>query len=176
MPGNPWGWNDPGHWGNWTYPPWSRKSRFFGPGEVRLAILSLLADGPRNGYELMKELEARSGGSYRMSAGTLYPTLQQLEDEGLIVPEPKDGKKLYQLTDLGRQEVEHEKEAIDEIWRRASHWGDWAQWMGPGTAMIAGPLAGVLKASFLAVRKGDAKTIAKVEEVLNQARQQLDAL
>ncbi len=124
----------------------------------------------------MKELEARSGGSYRMSAGTLYPTLQQLEDEGLIVPEPRDGKKLYQLTDLGRQEVEHEKETIDEIWRRASHWGDWAQWMGPGTAMIAGPIAGLLKAAFLAVRKGDAKSVAKVEEVLNRARQELSAL
>ena len=176
MPGYQWGRNDTGNWGNWTYPPWSRKARFFGPGEVRLAILSLLAEGPKNGYELMKELEARSGGSYRMSAGTLYPTLQQLEDEGLIVPEPRDGKKLYQLTDIGRQEVEHEKEAIEEIWRRASHWGDWAQWMGPGTAMIAGPIAGLLKASFLAVRKGDAKSVAKVEEILNRARQELDAL
>ena len=52
---------------------------------MRLAILSLLADGPRHGYELMKLLQERSGGVYRASAGTIYPTLQQLEDEGLVV-------------------------------------------------------------------------------------------
>lgn len=173
-----WGWNDPGNWGAWTYPPWRRRGRFFGVGEVRLAILSLLSDGPKNGYELMKELEARSGGSYRMSAGTLYPTLQQLEDEGLIRPEPKDGKKLYQLTDLGKKEVEREREAIDEIWRRASHWGDWAQWMGPGTAMIAGPLGALMKSAFRAMKHsgGDQTRTGRIQEILDRARHELDAL
>jgi DNA-binding PadR family transcriptional regulator len=62
----------------------SGPGRFFGPGEVRLALLSLVAEAPSHGYELMKKLEERSAGVYRASAGTVYPTLQQLEDEGLI--------------------------------------------------------------------------------------------
>lgn len=66
--------------------------RFFGPGEVRLALLSLLADEPMHGYQLMRRLEERSGGIYRVSAGTVYPTLQQLEDEGLIISELQDSK------------------------------------------------------------------------------------
>src|SRR3990172_740813 len=57
---------------------------FFRQGEVRLALLSLLGDGPAHGYELMKRLDERSGGMYQASAGTVYPVLQQLEDEGLI--------------------------------------------------------------------------------------------
>src|ERR1700733_6158715 len=58
-----------------SFGSWAPRSRFFGPGEVRLAILSLLTDGPRHGYELMKMLAQRSGGIYRASAGTVYPTL-----------------------------------------------------------------------------------------------------
>jgi hypothetical protein len=78
---------------------WAGGGRFFGPGEVRLALLSLLSGGPKHGYDLMKRLEARSGGMYKASAGTVYPTLQQLEDEGLVVSEAKEGKRVYQLTD-----------------------------------------------------------------------------
>jgi DNA-binding PadR family transcriptional regulator len=75
------GWGDPGHHGGG---PWGFRRRFFEPGEVRIALLSLLKDGPKHGYELMKELEARSGGMYKASAGSVYPNLQLLEDEGLI--------------------------------------------------------------------------------------------
>ena len=91
------------------------RGRFFGPGEVRLALLSLLSEGPRHGYELMKELESRSGGIYRASAGTVYPTLQQLEDEGLATSEPREGKRVYQLTDAGQRELEQETEAVERI-------------------------------------------------------------
>ena len=64
--------------------PWRR--RFFGAGEI-LAFLSLVAEGPSHGYELIKKLEERAGRVYRASAGTVYPTLQLLEDEGLIASE-----------------------------------------------------------------------------------------
>src|SRR5499425_561289 len=102
-------------WQAWTwatavpwaaYRPWNRWSRFFGAGEVRLALLSLLEEGPKHGYQLMKDLEERSGGLYRASAGAIYPTLQQLEDEGLIASETQEGKKIYRLTDSGRRELE----------------------------------------------------------------------
>ena len=65
-------------------------------GEVRLALLSLLEDGPKHGYQLMKDLEAKSGGLYRASAGATYPTLQQLEDEGLVTSEQAEGRRAYQ--------------------------------------------------------------------------------
>src|SRR5215469_14921470 len=68
--------------------PWGRGGRwgrFFGPGEIRLALLSMLEAGPKHGYELMKELETKSGGMYKASAGAIYPALQQLEDEGMVI-------------------------------------------------------------------------------------------
>src|SRR6516164_5218623 len=95
------------------------QGRFFGAGEMRLALLSLVSEGPSHGYELMKKLEERAGGIYRASAGTVYPTLQQLEDEGLVTSELRDGKKVYRLTDEGRRELEERDEAVREIWRRA---------------------------------------------------------
>jgi DNA-binding PadR family transcriptional regulator len=99
--------------GPWSERGWGGRGR--GPrarrGDVRAAILSLLAEEPRNGYQVMQEIEARSGGVWRPSPGSVYPALQQLEDEGLIRPEEVDGAKLFVLTDEGRTYVaEHERE------------------------------------------------------------------
>jgi DNA-binding PadR family transcriptional regulator len=74
-------------------------------GDVRSAVLRLLAEEPRNGYQLMQEIEERSGGRWRPSPGSVYPTLQQLEDEGLIQPFERDGTKLFELTNAGREQV-----------------------------------------------------------------------
>lgn len=71
-------------------------------GDVRTAALLLLAEEPRNGYQIMQALEERSGGAWRPSPGSVYPALQQLEDEGLIRSSEQDGRKLYELTDDGR--------------------------------------------------------------------------
>jgi DNA-binding PadR family transcriptional regulator len=73
---------------------------------VRVALLLLLAEEPRNGYQLMQEIEERSGGRWRPSPGSVYPTLQQLEDQGLIKPIDREGTKLFELTDLGREHLE----------------------------------------------------------------------
>src|SRR3984893_17776793 len=83
----------------------SGQGRFFGPGEVRLALLSMLGEAPMHGYELMKQLAERSGGIYRASAGTVYPTLQQLEDEGLVASDSKEGKRVYAITEAGSEEL-----------------------------------------------------------------------
>ncbi|MBV9471338.1 MAG: helix-turn-helix transcriptional regulator, partial [Solirubrobacterales bacterium] len=71
-------------------------------GEVRTALLLLLAEEPRNGYQLMQEIEQRSGGRWRPSPGSVYPTLAQLEDEGLIHSREADASRLFELTDAGR--------------------------------------------------------------------------
>jgi DNA-binding PadR family transcriptional regulator len=71
-------------------------------GEIRPLVLAALATRPMHGYEVMQELEARSGGRWRPSAGSVYPTLQLLADEGLVTSEEVDGRRVYQLTEAGR--------------------------------------------------------------------------
>ncbi len=109
--------------GGWGGPPFGmggggfrgrgRKAR---RGDVRAAVLLLLAEEPRNGYTIMQELEERSGGAWRPSAGSIYPALQLLEDEGLIRSEQVDGRKLLHLTDAGRGLVEQRPQDQPAPW------------------------------------------------------------
>jgi DNA-binding transcriptional ArsR family regulator len=71
-------------------------------GDVRAAVLALLAEAPHNGYQLMQEIERRSGGAWRPSPGSIYPALSQLEDEGLVRSEPEGTGRLFHLTEEGR--------------------------------------------------------------------------
>jgi DNA-binding PadR family transcriptional regulator len=157
--------------------PWAARGRFFGPGEVRLALLSLLAERPQHGYELMRSLAERSGGTYRASAGTIYPTLQQLEDEGLVVSEPVEGKRVYRVTDAGRREVEREAEAVAEIWRRADDWGDWSDLFDPGATELVRPAIELFKAALRSLsRSDDPARIDAIRSILREARQRIRAL
>jgi DNA-binding PadR family transcriptional regulator len=85
-------------------------------GDVRLAILSLLAEAPSNGYGLITSIAAKSEGAWRPSPGSVYPTLQQLVDEDLIVADESGSKSVYSLTDAGRAHVEENRAAIDAAW------------------------------------------------------------
>lgn len=76
-----------------------------GRGEVRSAVLALLAERPMHGYQIIREIEERSSGSWKPSAGSVYPTLQLLADEGLIRAEESNGRKIYSLTEAGREDV-----------------------------------------------------------------------
>jgi DNA-binding PadR family transcriptional regulator len=75
-------------------------------GDVRAAILALLLERPMHGYEMIQELEVRTSGAWRPSAGSIYPTLQLLEDEGLVTGEHSEGRRRFALTDTGRAEAE----------------------------------------------------------------------
>lgn len=154
------------------------RTRFFGRGELRLALLSLLADGPKHGYELMKELEARSGGLYRASAGSVYPTLQQLEDEDLARSHQQDGKRVYELTDAGKELVEEESGAIRRIWRRADEWGDWSYATAPEAWEVARPAMELAKAALRAVADEDADEdqVERVRKILVRARREIERL
>ena len=77
---------------------------------VRLALLMLLAEEPRNGYQLMQEIEERSGGRWRPSPGAVYPSLSQLEDEGLIGATEREGTKVFEITDAGREHLDQRGE------------------------------------------------------------------
>jgi DNA-binding PadR family transcriptional regulator len=85
-------------------------------GDVRGAALLLLEEQPRNGYQLMQEIEDRSGGVWRPSPGSIYPALSQLEDEGLVRSDESAGRRAFQLTDEGRTYVEENREALGVPW------------------------------------------------------------
>jgi DNA-binding PadR family transcriptional regulator len=91
-------------------------------GDVRASILALLKDRPMHGYEMIQEIAERSGGAWKPSPGSVYPTLQLLEDEGLITSASDGGKKLFTLTDSGRTEAEAGPEAP---WEEAGRGIDW---------------------------------------------------
>ena len=170
------GWAPWEDWGPWAGFAGGPRGRFFESGEVRLAILSLLREEPKHGYQLIKELSDRSGGLYRASAGTVYPTLQQLEDEGLIESERKQGRRVYQVTAAGKQELEKDPEAVNRIWTRAEKWEDWGQWMGPEAFAVFRPIAGMVKATFRAAKwaHGQPEREKKLAAIIERFRTELD--
>src|ERR1700736_2301442 len=89
-------------------------------GDIRTAALLLLAEEPRNGYQIMQEIEERSDGVWRPSPGSMYPALQQLEDEGLIRSEEHDGRKLFALTEAGEAFVQERGTDKPAPWEQMS--------------------------------------------------------
>jgi DNA-binding PadR family transcriptional regulator len=164
-------------WGFAGAYPWSGmpfgRPRFFETGELRLAILSLLSEGPKHGYQLMKEMQERSGGVYRASAGSVYPTLQQLEDEGMVVAEMQSGRRVFQLTAEGRMELERDADGVRRIWERAERCEDWGQFMGPEALSILPSISMLVRASMRAA--GHAGT-ERVREILERTRREMEAL
>ncbi len=95
-----------------------RRRQWFESGDMKYVILKLLKDKPRHGYEVMKELEEQMHGCYSPSPGTVYPTLQWLEDEGLVVAKDVEGKKVYEITDAGRKFLDEHRDMVDDIFDR----------------------------------------------------------
>jgi len=164
-------------WGSWGAYPWAGmafgRQRFFEAGELRLAILSLLSEGPKHGYQLMKEMQERSGGAYRASAGSVYPTLQQLEDEGMVRAEMQSGRRVYQLTEEGRKELERDPIGVRRIWERAERCEDWGQYMGPETFSILPSVSTLVRASMRAAGRVGTD---RVRDILDRTRRELEQL
>ncbi|MBI1723309.1 MAG: PadR family transcriptional regulator [Gemmatimonadetes bacterium] len=95
-----------------------RRQQMFESGEVKYVILRLLKEKPRHGYEIIKALEEKMGGWYSPSAGTVYPTLQLLEDQGYVRVVEQEGKKVYHITPEGEQFLEEHRDVIDDIFDR----------------------------------------------------------
>ncbi len=99
--------------------------RMFDQGDLKLVILRLLDEKPRHGYEIIKELEDRSGGRYTPSAGAVYPTLTMLEDMGFAVATTEDGgKKVFTITDAGREHLQQNRPVVDELFERVGQMGE----------------------------------------------------
>ncbi len=152
--------------------------RFFGPGELRLALLALIAEQPGHGYELMSRLEDRCRGAYRPSAGAVYPTLQQLEDEGLATLEIDSGRKVFHITAAGRTEVDAHGETVEQIWDRATERGEWGMFRDPDAAEIVGPALRLFKTavSVIVHSHGDPEVVDRVRAVLTEATGELRQL
>jgi DNA-binding PadR family transcriptional regulator len=125
----------PGPWGGgfagqrrtgwWPGPPSAPPPPKASRGDVRAAILALLQEGPRNGYQIMSEIEERSGGAWRPSPGAVYPALAQLADEGLVTDEKSDGRRTYSLTDAGREYVAANPEKARGAWESTQQQESW---------------------------------------------------
>jgi DNA-binding PadR family transcriptional regulator len=136
-------------------------------GDVRAALLVLLAEEPRNGYQLMQEIEERSEGVWRPSPGSVYPALQQLEDEGLVRVEQGEGGKAYALTDAGRAYVEERRDRLGAPWDAVK--GD----VGEGAWELMGPMRQIGMALFQLMHSGSEQQQAEAKEVLSETRRAL---
>ncbi|HEY7482849.1 MAG TPA: PadR family transcriptional regulator [Streptosporangiaceae bacterium] len=146
-------------WGAWTRPAPKVKR-----GDVRAAVLSLLAEGPRNGYQIIQEISERSGGVWRPSPGSVYPALQQLEDEGLIQAEQTGGRRLFHLTEEGQAYVE---EHADEL---AAPWETIAESVDDAAMEVHTLLGQLHMAVAQATQAASPAQIGEVRKVLANAR------
>lgn len=104
--------------------PRGRSGRVFARGDLKYMILELLSEGPMHGYEVMRRLEEESGGCYSPSPGSVYPTLQMLEDQGHVVSEAADGKRVYRITDAGRAFLDKHSRRVEDIVDRVSEFSE----------------------------------------------------
>jgi DNA-binding PadR family transcriptional regulator len=136
-------------------------------GDVRAGILALLAEAPRNGYQIMQELEARSRGLWRPSPGSVYPALQQLEDEGLVRSEEAGAGRSYQLTDSGKKYVAEHKDETEAPW-------DWqASAENEEAFELLAQVRHIGAALWQIVSSGEPSQIAEARKVLKDTRRAL---
>lgn len=151
-----------------------RRQQFFESGEVKYVILRLLEEKPRHGYEIMKALEERLGGWYTPSPGTVYPTLQLLEDQGYVRAVETEGKKVYHITLEGEAFLREHREFTDDIFDRVRDMvgGFAAGGMGELNAAFAA-LAG--RTYRNAWRLGpDSPLLARMAEALKKAAAEIE--
>lgn len=161
--------------------------RFMGRGDLKYALLGLLRERPMHGYEMIKQLEEQASGFYTPSAGAVYPTLQLMEDRGWVTSQVVDGKKVYTITDAGRQELEaHEQRSQAEEYRRGPFgWGGPHRWRpgGPFGRQALPDLAALRHDSMEVTRLvwaaviasgGDPEKLARLRAIIAGTRKNLE--
>ena len=167
-----------GAWGPWAFErgfgrgfrgPWGPGPRAR-RGDVRAAILALLAEQPMHGYQVIQELESRTGGAWRVSPGSVYPNLQMLEEEGLITSQEVEGKRVYSLTDAGRAQFEGRKESGRAPWDEVLGGGDETLHSLRDAALKLGA------AAMQVAHAGSDEQIDRTIAILNDTRRQIYAI
>jgi DNA-binding PadR family transcriptional regulator len=139
-------------------------------GDVRAAALLLLAEEARNGYQLMQEIEHRSGGVWRPSPGSVYPALAQLEDEGLVRVEERDGRRTYALTDAGRTYVDERRDDL------VAPWDEMSESVDDGVASLFKELRQVALAASQIAHVATPQQVAEARAALAGVRRTLYSL
>src|SRR2546423_11609656 len=149
------------------------RRQWFGAGDMKYVILKLLRDKPHHGYEVMKELEERMHGCYSPSPGTVYPTLQWLEDEGLVVARDVEGKKVYEITDTGRAFLDEHKDIVEDIFDRVTETVE--RTVGGSMGEVNRALGQVVKTVYRTGWKADTDAVRKrIAEVLAKAAGEIE--
>lgn len=177
----PFGPDFPFAFGGWTGARHGSRGRrgrrsMFESGEVKYVILRLLKEKPMHGYEVMKALEEKTSGCYSPSAGTVYPTLQLLEDEGYVRVQEADGKKVYHITPEGEAFLNEHRDVVDEIVDRVRE--TVREVAGGAMGDVHRSFGKVARATFrTAWRRGpDDPALARVAEILNRAAAEVEAV
>ncbi len=154
-----------------------RRGRMFGSGELRLALLSLITEEERHGYELIKAIEDMTGGSYAPSPGAVYPTLQMLADEGKIAEaKSKDAKKPFKATAEGNVELEERKDEVEALMRRLGKLGERADKVkSPDLFRAMGNLANVLK-NRATTGKLDKDVMDEVVDIIDEVAKRIERI
>src|SRR6266852_5301772 len=151
--------------------------RFFGRGDLKYVILDLLKDQPRHGYDIIRALEDRMRGAYRPSPGSVYPTLQMLEDLGYVTSNQQEGKKVYSITEEGRRYLNEQQSTMDDIRSRIS--AGWDAASRPEVADLMHELQMLGRALFRHGTRGalqDPERLNKLRDILSRARREVETL
>jgi DNA-binding PadR family transcriptional regulator len=154
------------HWGGRHYSRGGPRAR---RGDIRAAVLALLGERPMHGYEMIKELEERSGGVWRPSAGSIYPTLQLLEEEGLIRGEDAEGKRQFTLTEEGRAESERRD-------GRTLPWEEVTAGVHPQALRLRRAAIELRAAVVQVARAGSDEQASRVADLLDETRRKIYAV
>jgi DNA-binding PadR family transcriptional regulator len=143
-------------------------------GDVKYLVLDAVADAPRHGYEIMQVIEERSKGAYRPSPGVVYPTLQLLDETGLVSSTEQDGRKVYAITDAGRAELQSNRETVSDFYGRQDEtaWEEYADELGE----LGRRLVGVVKAVHRAARRGrvNPKTLRQLRKIVDETVEKIE--
>jgi DNA-binding PadR family transcriptional regulator len=150
-------------------------------GDVKLLILSVLRDGPKHGYEIMRAIEQRTGGTYTPSPGVVYPTLQMLEDLGHVQARAGGERKVYELTEAGRAYLAESQPTEQEAWGRfeGHAWRDvFTGFSTDEQRQLREELVGLAGSLFAGGRvfRADAAKLTRLRDILRTTRQQVDAV
>jgi DNA-binding PadR family transcriptional regulator len=140
-------------------------------GDVRSAILALLSESPRHGYQIIQDIAERSGGAWRASPGSVYPALAALQDEGLIDDEKVEGRRVYSLTESGRSHVEARQDELAAVFAAFEASGDDTADEDYGRLLFS-----VGAAAVEVARSGTAEQTADARRLLAQVRRDLYGL
>jgi DNA-binding PadR family transcriptional regulator len=151
-----------------------RHSRIFAKGDIKYVILDLVKDKPSYGYEIMHSLEHHFHGFYSPSAGSVYPTLQMLEDIGYVSSSERDGKKVYTITDEGKKYLIENRESIHRV---KSHMRDWQE--DNGREELRDTFYDLRRVVHLVSRKTrhlDTDKLKKIREIVDQAYRHIEQI